>query len=125
MLSTYPNSAHNWPWWLREGLATAFEVAPVNGKPTIYNPWRLPMIKYLHKTGQGMSLKHLLSFNGQAVRQETYAKDYARAWALTCYLTNNQPQLLKDCMAGKHVLHSKYLKEDPIAWLDEMSPFKP
>jgi hypothetical protein len=125
MFDTYGQQAIYWPWWLSEGIATTFEVRPVNDKPTIFNPWRLPMCNYLYKTDQGMATKHLLSFNGHAVNQDTYSKNYARAWALTCYLANHQPQLLKDCMDGKHVLHSQDIHSDPLLWIKKTNPFNP
>jgi hypothetical protein len=100
MFDTYGKQAVDWPWWLTEGIATLWEIPPVNGMPAI-NPWRLPMLQYLERHHQPLLPKHLFESTGR-VRAATLAKDYARAWALVYCLYQHHPDMLKQCMQSEN-----------------------
>ncbi|MFG0250963.1 MAG: DUF1570 domain-containing protein [Phycisphaeraceae bacterium JB051] len=93
MFDAYGQQAIDWPWWLSEGIATLWEIPPVNGQPAI-NPWRMPMLQYLDRNHQPLLSNHLFQSNGR-VSANTLAKDYARAWALVYCLYQNHPNTLK------------------------------
>ena len=82
MLGHYGTAESLPPFWITEGLATAFEVpAYADGKPTI-NSDRLNRLKSICQQGK----LDLLPLITQIAHQRATSAQYAQAWGLTFYL---------------------------------------
>jgi len=82
MLGHYDTAEHLPPFWITEGLATAFEVpAYADGKPTI-NTDRLKRLKSICQQGN----LNLLPLITQMADQRATSVQYAQAWGLAFYL---------------------------------------
>jgi hypothetical protein len=86
----------NWyPFWLAEGLATAFEAGPRNPNPTYVS-----QLRKAKETTKFLPLFDLLGYTpGPADDNDSVVLHYAHAWALTHFLWTHRPTEFSNYLA--------------------------